>query len=185
MVFSPVEKIIRISFRIVRDLPYAVVIGAAFMKEHHSTISFREKEGFRRTPESTWVPFSSHTTNSATSSKHITAASTYFCALRSPADNDPNPGKPRHVIPKCRAEANKDSLEQVVDHLRSICWTIKKRWRDYAATVNASWNALRKEERRRQQAAVEAAIAGAETAPAPTSQTPSKRQPGEEFATPN
>ena len=51
MVFSPVDRVFRISFRTVRDLPYVVVLGAAFMKEHQSTISFREKEGFRPTPK--------------------------------------------------------------------------------------------------------------------------------------
>ena len=120
MVFSPVDRVFRVSFRIIRDLPYAVVLGAAFMKEHHSTIRFREEEGFRPTPESTWVPFSSHTTNSATSSKDITAAWTSFCAVRLPADNDTKPNYPRHVIPKCLAEAKEDSLDQVVDHLHSI-----------------------------------------------------------------
>ena len=60
MVFSLVDRVFRISFRGVRDLPYAVVLGAAFLKEHPSTTSFREKEGFRLTPESTWTSFSSH-----------------------------------------------------------------------------------------------------------------------------
>ena len=140
------------------------------MKEHHNTISFREKEGFRPTPESAWVPFSSYTTNSATSSKDVTAAWTSFCAVRPPADNGPNP---------------EESLDQVVDHSRSICWTIKKRRRSHATTVNTSRNALRKEKRRRQQAAAEAAIAGTETVPAPASQPPSNRQPGGEFPTPS
>ena len=59
MVFSPVDRLFRISFRIVRNLPYAVVLGATFMKEYQSTISFLEKGGFGPTPESTWVPLSS------------------------------------------------------------------------------------------------------------------------------
>ena len=67
VVFPPIDRVFRISSRVVRDLPYAVVLGAAFMKEHHSTISFRDKEGFKPTPESTWVPFSSHT---ATRQRH-------------------------------------------------------------------------------------------------------------------
>ena len=53
MVLSPVDRVFRISFRIVRDLPCADVLGAAFLKEHHSTVSFREKEGFTPTSEST------------------------------------------------------------------------------------------------------------------------------------
>ena len=74
MVVSLVDGVFRISFRIVSDLLYAVVLGAAFMKEHQSTISFHNREGFRPTPESTWMSFSSHTTNSTTSSKDVTAA---------------------------------------------------------------------------------------------------------------
>ena len=183
VVFSPVDRVLRISFRIVRDLPYAVVLGAAFMKEHHSTISFREKKRFRPTPELTWVSFSSHTTNSTTSSKDITGTS--FHAVRLPADNDPNPDDPRHVILKGLAEANEDSLDRVVDYLQSICWTIKERRLSHAANFNARRNSLCKEERRRQQVAIEAAIVGTETAPTPVSQPPSNQQPGEEFPTPN
>ena len=185
MVFPPVDRVFRISFRIVRDLPYAVVLGAILKKEHHSTLSFREKEWFKPTPESTWVPFSSHTTNSVTSSKDITVAWTYFCAVRPPADNDPDPDDPRHVISKRLAEANENSLDQVVDHLHSTCWKIKERRRSHAVTVNARRNALRKQERRRQQAAAEAAIAGTEMVPALASQPPSDQQPGEESPTPN
>ena len=185
MVFSPVNRVFRISFRIVRGLPYAVVLGAAFMKGHHSTIRFREKEGFRPTPELIWVSFSSRTTNSATSSKDITAAWTSFCAIRPPTDNDPNPDDPRHVIPKCLVEANKDSPDQVVDHLYSVCWTTKERRRSHVAIVTASRNYLRKEERWRQQATAEAAIAGPETAPASASKPSSNQQPGEEFPTAN
>ena len=184
VVFPPIDRVFRISFRVVRDLPYAVVLGAAFMKEHHSTISFREKEGFKPTPESTWVPFSSHTTNSATSSKDITAAWTSFCAVRPLADDGPDPDNPRR-IPKCFAEANEDSLDQVVDHLYSTCWRTKERRRSRAATVNAQRNALRKLERRRQQAATETATAGTETVPTQASQPPSDRQPEKEPPNPN
>ena len=53
IMFSPVDRVSHISSRIVRNLPYTVVLGAAFMKEHQSTISVREKEGVRPTPEST------------------------------------------------------------------------------------------------------------------------------------
>ena len=97
------------------------------MKEHQSTISFREKEGFRSTSESTWVSPSSHTTNSATSSKDVTTAWTAFCAIRPTVDNDPNLEDPRHAIPKCLVVANEKSLDQVVDHLRSTCGIIKER----------------------------------------------------------
>ena len=121
------DRVFRILFQVVRDLPRAVVLDAAFMKEHQSTISFREKGGFRSTPESTWAPFSSHTTNSATSPKDVTAAWTAICTVRPPTDNGTNPDDPRYVIAKCVAEANEDSLDQGFDHLRSICWTIKER----------------------------------------------------------
>ena len=70
-------------------IPFTVVLGAAFMKGHQNTISVREKEGFRPTPELIWVPFSSHITNSATSLKYVTAARTTFCAIRPTADIAP------------------------------------------------------------------------------------------------
>ena len=154
------------------------------MTEHHSTISFREREGFKPTLESTWVSFSSHTTNSATSSKDITAAWTYFCAVRPPADSGPDPDNPR-CIPKCFAEAKEDSLGQVVDHLHSTCWKTKERRRSRAATVDAKRNVLRKLERRRQQAVTETATAGTETVPALASQPPLDRQPEKESSNPN
>ena len=104
------------------------------MKEHQSAASFRQKEGFKPTHESTCVPLSSYTTNSVTSWTDVTAAWTAFCAIRPVADNHPNLSDPRHVIPKCLAEANEDSLDQVVDHLRSTCSIIKGRRRSHAAT---------------------------------------------------
>ena len=150
------------------------------MKEHHSTISFREKERFKPTPESTWVPFSSHTTNSATSSKDITAVWTPFCVVRPPADDGPDPDNPQHIS-ECFTDASEDSLDQVVDHLHSTCWKTKERRRSRAAIVNAKRNTLRKLERRRQQAATETATAGAETMPTLASQPPSDRQPEKEL----
>ena len=74
MMFSSVGRIFRVLFRIVRDLPYTVVLGAAFMKERQSTTSFQTKEGFRPTPESAWVPFYLHTTSSEMPSKNVTPA---------------------------------------------------------------------------------------------------------------
>ena len=73
----------------------------------------------------------------------------------------------------------------MVDHLHSTCWKTKERRRSRAATVNAKRNALRKLERRRQQAATETATAGTETVPALTSQPPSDRQPEKESPNPN
>ena len=182
MVFSPVDRVFRLSFPIVRDLPYAVVLGSAFMNEHHSTVSFREKEGFSPTPESAWMPFSPH----ATRRRHRKTS----LPLGHPStlsDHPPtmtrNP-MTRHVIPKCPAKANESSLDQVVDHLHSICWTIKERRRSHAAPVNARRNALRKMERRRQQVAAEAATAGTDTTPASAYQPPSNQRPGEESTIP-
>ena len=182
MVFSPVDRVFRLSFPIVRDLPYAVVLGSAFMNEHHSTVSFREKEGFSPTPEYAWMPFSPH----ATRRRHRKTS----LPLGHPStlsDHPPtmtrNP-MTRHVIPKCLAKANESSLDQVVDHLNNICWTIKERRRSHAAPVNARRNALRKMERRRQQAAAEAAIAGTDTTPASADQPPSNQRPGEESTIP-
>ena len=97
---------------------------------------------------------------------------------------DPNLDDLRHVISECLAEANEDSLDQAVDH-RSTCMITKERRRSHAATVNASRNALRKEERRRQRAATEATIAGTETSPAPATQLPSNLRPGRESSAPN
>ena len=127
MVFSPVDKVFRIIFQLVRDLPYAVVLGAAFMQKHQGAISFREKKGFRPTSKSTWTPFSLIITKSAALSKDVTAAWTAFCTVRSTADNDPNLEDSRYAISKCLAKANEDSLGQVVHHLlRSACGIIKE-----------------------------------------------------------
>ena len=115
-----------------------------------------------------------------TSSKDATAAWTAFCAIRPTVDNDPNPEDPRHVLPKCLAEANEDSLDQVVHHLRSTCRIIKEHRRSHAATVNANRKALRKQGRRRQLAAVGATLAGTETALASTNQPPFNLRPERE-----
>ena len=111
------------------------------------------------------------------SSKDVTAAQTGFCAIRPTADNDPNLEDPRYAISKFFAKANGDSLDQIVDHFRSTCRIIKERWRSYAATVNTSRNALRKEERRPQLAAAGAAMAETETASPLVNQLPPKRIP--------
>ena len=110
------------------------------------------------------MSFASYTTNSVTSSKNVIAVWTAFCAIGPVADNDPNLEDPRHVIPKCLAEANEDYLDQAVDHLCSTCSIFKGRQRSLAATVNARRIGSRKEERRRQLVVARAAIAGTETA---------------------
>ena len=57
LVFAPVNQIFRVKFRLVRGLPYAMVLGAAFMTDSRSIISFDAEEGFRSTPSSSWIPF--------------------------------------------------------------------------------------------------------------------------------
>ena len=57
LVFAPVDQIFRVKNRVVKGLPYAMVLGAAFMTDHQSIISFDGEEGFRPTPFSSWVPF--------------------------------------------------------------------------------------------------------------------------------
>ena len=56
-VFSPVDQIFRVKFRVVKGLPYAMVLGAAFMTDNRSIIGFDGEEGSRPTPSSSWVPF--------------------------------------------------------------------------------------------------------------------------------
>ena len=50
--FAPVDQIFRVKLRVVKGLPYAMVLGAAFMTDHRSIISFDGKEDFRPTPSS-------------------------------------------------------------------------------------------------------------------------------------
>ena len=76
------DRIFRVSFRVVRDLSFAAVLGMAFIKGHGSTISFDESEGFRPTPGFPWVPFSSHIADAATSSTNVAAPWNDFCTLR-------------------------------------------------------------------------------------------------------
>ena len=122
MAFSPVHRVFRISFRIVRDLPYAVVLGAVFLKEHQSpSASERRKVSdphlnqlgcfFPRIPP--------------TRRRHRRTSPLLELYSAPSADNDPNLEGPRHVIPKNLAEASKDSLDQVVNHLLSTCGIIK------------------------------------------------------------
>ena len=57
LVFAQVDQIFRVKFRVVKGLPYAMVLGAAFMTDNRSIISFDCEECFRPTPSSSWVPF--------------------------------------------------------------------------------------------------------------------------------
>ena len=57
LVFAPVDQIFRVKFRVMKGLPDAIILGAAFMKDNRSIISFDGEEDFRPTPSSSWVPF--------------------------------------------------------------------------------------------------------------------------------
>ena len=39
-VFAPVDQIFRVKFSVLKGLPYAIVLGAAFMKDNRSIVSF-------------------------------------------------------------------------------------------------------------------------------------------------
>ena len=47
--------------RVVEDIPYGLIIRAAFLRKHGSIISFAAGGGFKPTPGSPWVPFISST----------------------------------------------------------------------------------------------------------------------------
>ena len=49
LVFAPVDQLFRAKFRVVKRLPYAMVLRAAFMTDNRSIISFDGEEGFRPT----------------------------------------------------------------------------------------------------------------------------------------
>ena len=68
----------------------------------------------------------------------------------------------------------------MLDHLRSTCRIIKERRQRHASIVNASRNARRKEEQRRQLVVAGAAIAGTETSLAPVNQPPPNLRPERE-----
>ena len=57
LVLPPDDKPRNISVRIVRDLPYAFILGASFFKLHSSVISLGEGKGFQPSPGAPWVTF--------------------------------------------------------------------------------------------------------------------------------
>ena len=67
LVFSPEDRVRKVLVWVVEDLPYGLIIGAAFLGMHDSIISFAADGGFKPAPESPWVPFISST--GASSSK--------------------------------------------------------------------------------------------------------------------
>ena len=58
LVFSPEDRVRKVLVRMVKDLPYGLIIGAAFLRKHGSITSFAAGGGL---PESPWVPFMSST----------------------------------------------------------------------------------------------------------------------------
>ena len=55
LVFKRVDRVFQVTARVVTGLPYAIVIGTAFLWEYHSVLSFNEAEGFKPTPGLPWV----------------------------------------------------------------------------------------------------------------------------------
>ena len=81
LVFAPVDQIFRVKFRVVKGLPYAMVLGAAFMTDHRSIISFDGEEGFRPTPSSSWVPFAPKEVGEAAAGA-MYAEWDHYCAVK-------------------------------------------------------------------------------------------------------
>ena len=61
LVFSPEDRVRKVLVRVGEDLPYGLIIGAAFLRKHESIISFAAGGGLKPAPESTLVPFISST----------------------------------------------------------------------------------------------------------------------------
>ena len=57
LVFSPEDRVRKLLVRVVEDLPYGLIIGAAFLRTHGNIISFAAGGGFNPAPELPWVPF--------------------------------------------------------------------------------------------------------------------------------
>ena len=162
LIFTPVNRVFRVPFRVVRDLPYAVVLGAAFMKENKSVLSFNENEGFKPTPDSTWVPFSPHIAGAAKSSKEVSAAWDDFCAGR-PAEAQKSDHRSfPDGIPQPLLKTNEETLDEIVASLRRNCESRKDRRRHRAALANFTYRARRKI-RKRKRSEDQNTIAGAET----------------------
>ena len=57
LVFPPEDKVWRVLFRVVRGLPYGLILGAGFFHAHASTLCYAPGKGFRPGRSSKWVPF--------------------------------------------------------------------------------------------------------------------------------
>ena len=162
LIFTPVYRVFRVPFRVVRDLPYAVVLGTAFMKENKSVLSFNENEGFKPTPDSTWVPFSPHIAGAAKSSKEVSAAWDDFCAVRPAEAQKLDHSSFPDDTPQPLLKANEETLDEIVASLRRNCESRKDRRRHRAALANFTYRARRKI-RKRKRSEDQNTIAGAET----------------------
>jgi len=59
LVFMPEDRVRRVTVRVVEGLPYGLILGAAFLRQHNSVLNFAEGRGFKPAPESPWVPLRS------------------------------------------------------------------------------------------------------------------------------
>ena len=55
LVFMPEDRVRRVTVRVVEGLPYGLILGAAFLRQHNSVLNFAEGRGFKPAPESPWV----------------------------------------------------------------------------------------------------------------------------------
>ena len=85
LVFAPVDQIFPVKFRVVKRRLYAMVLGAAFMTDNRSIISFDGEEGFRPTPSSSWVPFDPKEVGEAAEGA-LYAKWDHYCAVKPSTD---------------------------------------------------------------------------------------------------
>ena len=85
LIFAPVDQIFCVKFRGVKGLPYAMVLGAAFMTDNRRIISFDGEEGFRPTPSSLWVPFAPKEVGEAAAGA-MCAEWDHYCAVKPSTD---------------------------------------------------------------------------------------------------
>ena len=85
LIFVPVDQIFRVKFRVVKGLLYAMVLGAAFMKDNRSILSFDGEKGFRPTPSSAWVPSAPKEVGEATAAA-MCAEWDHYCAVKPSKD---------------------------------------------------------------------------------------------------
>lgn len=64
LVFTPVDRVLRATKRIVTELSYALVLGLSSPGNRSVSSSSRENK-FKHLPESPWVPFSSMEENAS------------------------------------------------------------------------------------------------------------------------